>query len=169
MNAIDTEDEAAPFAPLSPDDLAVILTAQTCLRKCLGLRGNSTRCCKPGDRDYIIGPIPDADALLERLSEKFGRSVGWREVFIDFEEGAALHPEKPSWQLPACYPALRVDEDHPDLPCRFLGADNLCTIYEIRSVTCRTFECSHLTTVLEALSRRVKRASDKRDAALRFL
>ena len=131
--------------------VADALTLHTCLRNCFGHRDMAAGCCMVADRDYLIGPIPDADALLARLSETSGRAFAWDEVFLGFEEGRALFPDRPQWQRPECYPAIRVRIDRDEKPCIFLGEDNLCTIHDIRSVTCARYHCAHLQGLLDAL------------------
>ena len=140
----------ALFLPES-EELADVLTTHCCLRNCMGHRGRAAGCCTLGGRDYIIGPIPDAAALLERLSERMGRTVAYEEVFVDFEEGAALFPERPVWQEPRNYPAIRTRADDPARPCIFLADDNLCAIHAVRSVTCRNYACDHVKGVVAAL------------------
>ena len=127
------------------------LTLHTCLRKCTGYDGLAAGCCTLGTRDYIIGPIPDTAALLERLSKLKGRDVPYDEVFIDYEEGRALFPEKSEWQREACFPAIRVNTDDEELPCIFLSDDNLCSIHTIRSLTCSRYTCDHLKGIIAAL------------------
>ncbi len=127
------------------------VTVHTCLRNCMGNAGLAAGCCTVGPRDYIIGPIHDSAALLERLSIHYNRDVPYEEIFIDFEEGSAMFPERSQWQRPECFPALRL-ADNPDiLPCIFLAEDNLCSIHEIRSTTCRSYRCEHLNTITAAL------------------
>ena len=81
--------------------LRVQLIAYTCSQNCMGVRGNSGGCCTLDDRDFIIGPVRDADAFLADLGRRLGREVSRDEAFIDFDEGRALFPERPTWQEPA--------------------------------------------------------------------
>ena len=143
--------EPSTLALPGREDLAAAVTAHCCLRNCMGHSGWAAGCCTLADRDYIIGPIPDARALLDRLSALYGRTVAHREVFVDFEEGAALHPGRAMWQDPRNYPAIRTRADDPALPCIFLADDNLCSIHAIRSVTCRNFQCAHVRDAVAAL------------------
>lgn len=131
--------------------LVETVTLHTCLRNCFGQTGKAGSCCTIGTRDYIIGPIHDADNLLQRLSDLWGRHVPYEEVFIDYEEGHRLFPDKPCWQQKVCYPAIRPRPDKEATPCMFLGDDNLCTIHDIRSDTCRKYHCTHLEGILAAL------------------
>lgn len=102
-----------------------------------------------GERDFIIGPIDDADAFLARLSEATGRAVPREEVFIEAEEGRALFPERKNWQAPQNYPALRVVTDHPHRPCRFYDVEGgRCSVYAIRPDVCRRFLCDPLQHLL---------------------
>jgi Fe-S-cluster containining protein len=131
--------------------LADLVTIHTCLRKCMGHDDLAAGCCTVGSRDYIIGPIHDTAALLERLSERYGRDVPYEEVFVDHEEGSGLFPDRPVWQRKECFPAIRVDMDDPLRSCRFLADDNLCSIHDIRSNTCRDYSCSHLKAITDML------------------
>lgn len=89
------------------------------------------------DRDYILGPIKDSDALLERYRQKVDQKAERKDLFIEYEEGKSLFPHLDCWQNPKNFPALRVDMDNPAHQCKFLGKflgdDKLCTIHEIRS------------------------------------
>lgn len=145
--SVDTEALEVP----DRDDLIDGITLHTCLRNCTGSAGYAAGCCTLGTRDYIIGPIPDAPALLERLSASKGSTVAYDDVFIDHAEGSALFPDKKEWQRESCYPALRVKTEDASLPCIFLADDNLCSIHEIRSVTCSNFSCDHLKGIISTL------------------
>ncbi len=131
--------------------LADDITLHTCLRNCMGMAGIAAGCCTLGTRDYIIGPIPDTEALLARLTKLWGREVEHDEIFIGHKEGSALFPDKPEWQREVCYPALRVKTEDASLPCIFLSDENLCSIHEIRSVTCSRYSCDHLKDLLVAI------------------
>ena len=87
-----------------------------CSNKCYGMPGHHGSCCTLEDRDFIIGPHPDALEFIESLSKKLGRDIEYREVFVDYEEGKTLFPNRSSWQNPHSYPALRVDFYNPRLP-----------------------------------------------------
>ena len=129
--------------------------AYTCSQNCMGFRGNVGGCCTLGDRDWILGPVSDvdADALLVDLGRLLGREVSPEEVFIDFEEGRALFPERSEWQKPANYPAMRVRPDVARIPCRFYDASTGgCTIYDIRPSLCRKYLCGHLKDVVSLLN-----------------
>lgn len=145
--SVETDKLAVPKRNSLADDL----TLYTCLKNCYGKRDMAASCCTITERDYIIGPIPDAEELLERLSAKYERKFSWAEVFIDFEEGRSLFPDRPTWQKQTSYPALRLDLNETALPCRFLGKDNLCTIHDVRSVTCSNYFCKHLKTIIDCL------------------
>lgn len=137
---------------VDPVRLRVLLNEHTCASKCMGIAGNRGGCCSLGERDFIIGPIADAEALLAKLTLHWGRPALRAEVLIDHAEGSALFPERPSWQPPEHYPALRITLEGANLPCRFYDSDAArCSIYELRPETCRTFECDWLKHVLEAV------------------
>ncbi len=133
------------------DTLVDEVTLHTCLRNCMGTKDMAAGCCTLGDRDYIIGPIPDAQALLDRLSALWKRKVPYKEVFIDYAEGRALFPKKSQWQRKECFPALRVNTKDKVLGCMFLTDCNLCSIHEIRSVTCANYSCTYLKDITDRL------------------
>ena len=116
-----------------------------CSNKCMGFPGNHGGCCTVADRDFIIGPHKDTNDFLERLSEKFSREIFWKEVFIDYEEGKKLFPNKKIWSDPSSYPALRVNFSQTTLPCIFYNTTiRACSIYDVRPQTCKDYECSYL-------------------------
>jgi Fe-S-cluster containining protein len=121
---------------------------KTCGDKCMGHRGNRGGCCKLGPRDWIIGPVRDAEAFVAQLSKHFGRAVARGEVLIDFEEGRRMFPERSMWQNPAHYPALRGAREAP-YACQFYAEDRGCTVHELRPQLCRDYECDWLKGTLE--------------------
>lgn len=146
------ESVPSPSIPVpSREDLIDTVAVHSCLNNCMGKKGLAAGCCTMGTRDYIIGPVHDTGELLERLSKHFGREVSYEEFFIDYEEGSKMFPDRPSWQRRDTFPALRVDQDDEALPCIFLAEDNLCSIHEIRSTTCRNYQCDHLKALIAAL------------------
>ncbi len=127
--------------------------AYSCSQNCMGHRGNFGGCCTLDDRDFIPGPVRDADAFLDDLGRLLRREVSREEVFIDFEEGQALFPERSEWQNPANYPALRVRPDVARIPCRFYDpSTRACTVYDIRPAMCRNYLCDHLKDVISLLN-----------------
>ena len=137
---------------VNPDALKSLLIEYTCEQNCMGFRGNAGGCCTLGPRDFIIGPVPDIDELLVRLSELWGRPVTRSEIAVEYDEGRALFPDRPTWQEPAHYPALRVITDHPRVPCRFYDLEQArCRIHEARPSLCRRYECDFLKTTLARL------------------
>jgi len=48
---------------------------------------------------------------------------------------------------------------HYNLPCHFLGQDNLCTIYEIRPVDCRGFPHTHTKNFLNSATVNIQNIS----------
>jgi len=116
-----------------------------CSNTCYGITGHHGSCCSIEDRDYIIGPHHDDYEFIETLSKKLGRDIERKEIFIDYEEGKNLFPNKSSWQNEGSYPALRVDFYNPKLPCIFYNTKiKACSVYEIRPKTCRNYECEYL-------------------------
>ena len=90
-----------------------------CSKKCCGIDFYHGGCCSIENRDYIIGPIKDFNIFLEKLSLKIGRQVSKKEVFIDYEEGKNMFPNKPVWQNKENYPAFRVDLTDSNKYCIF--------------------------------------------------
>lgn len=110
-----------------------IVTRHICANRCMGIRGNYGGCCRIDERDFIMGPVV----------EDLGAGL------IGFEEGSKLFPDRPTWQDPANYPAMRPDVTKPGNPCVYF--DRGCTIYENRPETCRKFTCEALSSVLSSL------------------
>jgi Fe-S-cluster containining protein len=138
-----------------PEGLRLQVIAYSCSQNCMGFRGNAGGCCTLGDRDFIIGPVPDVDvdAFLVDLGRRLGREVSRGEVFIDFEEGRALFAERSEWQKPANYPALRVRPDVARIPCQFYeSSTGACTVHDIRPGLCREYFCDHLKDVTSLLN-----------------
>jgi Fe-S-cluster containining protein len=116
-----------------------------CSKKCCGITLFHGGCCSIDDRDYIIGPIRDFDIFLEKLSLKIGRTITKEEVFIEYEEGKNLFPDKPVWQNKENYPAFRVDLNHSRKSCIFYNNTlKYCSVYNIRPETCVNFVCEYL-------------------------
>jgi len=116
-----------------------------CSDKCWGIKGYDGSCCTIEDRDYIIGPHYDVDEFMGNLSTKFGRLISKEDIFINYDEGKVLFPNKISWQSPNSYPAFRVNLNDPKLPCIFYNTKiKACSIYEIRPQTCRDYKCDYL-------------------------
>jgi len=117
-----------------------------CSNKCYGGEGYHGSCCSIEERNYIIGPHHDTEEFIKNLSEKLGREVNEDDVFIKFEEGSRMFPNKSAWQNPDSYPAFRVDFYNPKLPCIFYNTKlKFCTIYDVRPKTCRDYECEYLS------------------------
>ena len=113
----------------------------------MGFENNHGGCCTVDERDFIIGPHTDTSNFLEKLSLKLGRSIKKEDVFLDFDEGSKLFPEKINWQNPNNFPALRVDTQNSRRPCIFYNLyTRSCMVYEIRPKTCREFECHYLSS-----------------------
>lgn len=116
-----------------------------CSNNCFGIPNHHGSCCTVEDRNYIIGPHHDAHDFIDRLSNKLGREIEYRDIFIDYEEGSKLFPDKSCWQDPNAYPALRVDFFNPRLPCIFYNTKiRACSVYDIRPLTCQEYECEYL-------------------------
>lgn len=136
----------------SKKEIADTVVMHSCTRNCLGIENNAAGCCTVGERDYIIGPIPDALDFLKQYNASIDSNATYDEVFVEHKEGKQLFPDRETWQDPQNFPALRLQMDQETHPCRFLGDDNLCTVHQIRSQTCRAFTCGHVSELLERLS-----------------
>ena len=114
-----------------------------CSTKCYGNDGNHGGCCNTKNRDYIIGPHIDSKKFVDNLSERFGREIAYDDVFILYEEGHKLYPNKSHWQMKKSYPALRVNSETEF--CNFYNTTvKACTVYSIRPSTCQEYECDYL-------------------------
>lgn len=119
-----------------------------CSNKCWGIEGYDGSCCTVENRDWIMGPNNDAHQFIDKLSEKLGEKVNYDDIFIEFEEGSKLFPDKESWQTPFSYPAFRVKLDHKKLPCIFYDTEEKqCTVYDIRPETCEFYECNYYSVI----------------------
>ncbi len=123
----------------------------TCVSNCFGKRHNSAGCCKMADRDFIIGPIDDAQEFLKRLNTRDKTKYKFSDIFIEYKEGSKLFPDKVSWQDPNHYPALRLQMNDPEFACNFLSEKQECTVYGIRPKTCRNYLCEHLKKIVDLL------------------
>jgi len=111
-----------------------------CKNHCPGLYYDKKgSCCIVGDREWILGPIEDAKETLQNLQE-INPCLSYSDVFIDYEEGSKMYPEKESWQFEDSYPALRLVEG----ACLFFSKEKGCTVYEKRPLVCRQWTCPPL-------------------------
>jgi Fe-S-cluster containining protein len=139
------------MSALSDNEIRERLISYTCQRNCCGVAEQSGICCTLGDKDWILGPIEDHAEVLKRLEDRLGRPVPFVEVFIDYEEGRALFPDKSSWQNPAHYPAMRVVPDAISrYSCAFLKGGK-CSIHEIKPTICASFLCEYLQKVVRSV------------------
>lgn len=124
----------------------------TCSRICYGIKGQAGICCTIGERDYIIGPITDTERFLKDLSDKLGEDVKFEDVFMEYEEGSKMFPDKNHWQNPKNYPCMRVlpDKDR-GYPCQLLSLDMKCTVHSIKPDVCRTYLCDYLKNIVNFL------------------
>ena len=141
-----------------------------CKTKCRNIEGNGGFCCTVGDRNWIIGPIPDHMEVLERIKAmKPDVEIAWDDCFMGYEEGSKLFPERPAWTNPDYYPCMRIDIDSDLKECVFYDASSCsCTIYEARSITCSKYKCKELKIHskkrekhIEKESRRAERRAKK--------
>ncbi|MBX3073980.1 hypothetical protein KF913_08635 [Candidatus Obscuribacterales bacterium] len=124
----------------------------TCTRMCYGYKDKSSQCCCIGDRDFIIGPISDTERFLAALSEKLGEEIKYEDVFIDYEEGRKIFPDKSCWQNPDNFPCMRIVPDQGrGYPCQFLSLDGKCSVHSIKPETCRIYLCDYLKNIVNFL------------------
>ena len=118
---------------------------EICANKCFGIEDYDGSCCKLENRDFIIGRITDSEDFLERLNYKLGRNFLWNEIFIGFEEGKNLFPEKSVWQNPENFPAMRIDTSNSSFPCIFYNVHGkFCSVHDVRPLTCQEYFCDYL-------------------------
>lgn len=131
--------------PPQPNFKIMSTNCNVCSERCFGKDGYDGSCCTIESRDYIIGPHRDANEFIQSLSLKLGRSISYESVFIDYEEGRRLFPDKSAWQDPNSYPSFRVDLNNPRKPCIFYNTTvKSCTMYDIRPKTCKEYQCDYL-------------------------
>ncbi|MDZ4838276.1 MAG: hypothetical protein SGJ27_31215 [Candidatus Melainabacteria bacterium] len=135
----------------SPTKQEVIDSAcyYTCTRMCYGVKDQAGGCCMIGDRDFIIGPISDTARFIEDLSKKLGEKIKFEDVFIEYDEGHKMFPDKSCWQNPKNFPAMRVLPDESrGFPCQMLSLDSKCMVHSIKPEVCNTYLCDYLKGVV---------------------
>ncbi|MBP7860237.1 hypothetical protein KA183_01035 [bacterium] len=137
------------------DEMVNNLIHYTCSRVCYGIKDQAGICCTIGERDWIIGPITDADRFLKDVSKKLGREFTFNEIFYSYEEGHKIFPERSTWQDPNNYPALRVVLDGKAYPCQFLSDDKKCTMQDIKPKICSDYLCDYLKASIAKLEERL--------------
>ena len=91
-----------------------------CKNNCPGAREDGKgSCCVVEGRNWIIGTVEDSWEVLDRLQAIYP-TIRYEDVFITYEEGKDLYPDKPAWQDPSCYPAMRVVNGS----CKFFNLEN---------------------------------------------
>jgi len=113
-----------------------------CMEQCQGVEGNNGDCCHIRDKDWIIGKVSDDKELLARVQKEYDKNLTWNDLFIDYEEGSKMFPDKSDWQNKDLYPAMRVRPELEGSPCVFF--DNGCKIHEIKSDVCKNYKCQWL-------------------------
>ncbi len=136
----------------------------------------------PKNLDYIMQELHDAE--FERTDclkcANCCKTTGPLFTNVDIKRIAKYFRQKPQLFIEQ---HLRIDEDNDyvlqQVPCTFLGADNYCSIYDVRPKACREFphtdrkkfqQISHLTlknvavcpaafTIVEAMKERIGRGS----------
>jgi len=125
----------------------------TCSRECFGIKNYDGSCCSVESRDYIIGPISREEQrrFLHDINDTYDETKTLDDVFIEYEEGSNLFPEKSNWQSPQNFPALRVT-DSEKKSCTFYNELNKkCDVHAIRPSVCANYCCDHLTGILDKL------------------
>ncbi len=116
-----------------------------CSFLCWGQDNYHGSCCSIENRDWIIGPHLDTDEFVARLSEKIGKEVSKESVFIYYEEGKNIFPDRSVWQEPSSYPAIRLNFDTNKKSCIFYNNNlRFCSIYDIRPAICQSYKCEYL-------------------------
>ena len=113
-----------------------------CMEQCQGVKGNNGDCCHIRDKNWIIGKVSDDKELLARVQKEYDKNLTWNDLFIDYEEGSKMFPDKSDWQNKDLYPAMRVRPELEGSPCVFF--DNGCKIHEIKSDVCKNYKCQWL-------------------------
>lgn len=125
-------------------------TSEICSNKCFGIDNYDGSCCSIEDRDFIIGPHNDCDDFINKLTKKFNRKIDKNSVFIYYEEGKQLFPNKINWQNINNYPAFRIDINSSKKNCIFYNTHiKSCSIYDIRPSTCKNYKCNYLIEALK--------------------
>ena len=114
-----------------------------CSHKCRGFDDNHGDCCNANGGEWILGPHHSND-VAEFLA-KLGGDITYEDIFIDYEEGSKLFPDKRVWQRPESYPALRVNMNSEEKFCVFYNEKKrICSVYDIRPKICQRYECNYL-------------------------
>lgn len=115
-----------------------------CSNNCLGKQNHHGGCCNVTDSEFVLGKVTDALEFLERL----GNGLKYEDVFIDYEEGSKLFPDKKQFQNPSVYPILRVDMNSERKFCMFYDQENKsCSVYDIRPKICQNYFCKYLKDI----------------------
>ena len=70
----------------------------TCRENCFGISGYHGSCCRLENRHFIIGPISDPEEFLARVNKHYDSNFSFSDIFIEYEEGKDLFPDKINWQ-----------------------------------------------------------------------
>ena len=110
-----------------------------CSTNCWGQKGYDGSCCTIENRDYIIGSIDEESQKRLLMNNKH---LSWNDMFITYEEGRKMYPNKPILQDKTWYPAMRLQNDERN-SCIFYK-NKSCSVYDIRPTVCKEFFCDHL-------------------------
>lgn len=118
-----------------------------CSKKCFGKDNHHGQCCYVDGGNWILGPLSEIDSsrFIQDLSKKFGKEIKYEDVFISYEEGIELFPDKPSWKQEDGYPSIRFDTKSEKNYCIFYNQQlRICSVYDIRPTMCRNYTCDYL-------------------------
>jgi len=115
-----------------------------CNTSCGGVEGAYGECCNMFGKNIVIGPVIDAQDVVQRLQKRFPE-IKYEDVFMDFEEGKNLFPNKSYAQDPEHYPAYRLTKEER---CIFYKDKN-CSIQEEKSIICKRYACHYLIKTLD--------------------
>ena len=114
-----------------------------CSNSCVGISGHNGQCCSIDNREWILGPHQPDD--ISEFLNKLGNGLKYEDVFIDYEEGRKIFPNKKTWTRSENYPSLRVKFETDRKFCIFYDEDKrLCSVYDIRPKICKNYFCNYL-------------------------
>lgn len=119
-----------------------------CQKKCLGYDNNHGGCCTVSNRNFILGPVLNSDEFIEKLKIRFpGVEISFDDIFIKFEEGSRMCPDRLVWQNPNNYPCLRINNTKLASCIFYNESIKCCSIYNDRPKMCRDFMCDYLVSI----------------------
>jgi hypothetical protein len=69
---------------------------KVCSKECFGIKDHHGSCCSVENRDFIIGPFSREEQrrFLHDINVNYDETKTLDDIFIDYEEGSKLFPEK---------------------------------------------------------------------------